>query len=95
MKVLRKDAIIKRRQVAHTQAERDILTKLKHPFIVNLNFAFQTRDKLFMILDFVNGGELFFHLKNEGRFSENRVKLYVAEIAAAMEVKKKRRRKEF
>jgi serine/threonine protein kinase len=39
-----------------------------------------------MILDFVNGGELFFHLKNEGRFSENRVKLYVAEIAAAMEV---------
>lgn len=86
MKVLRKDAIIKRRQVAHTQAERDILTKLKHPFIVNLNFAFQTRDKLFMILDFVNGGELFFHLKNEGRFSENRVKLYVAEIAAAMEV---------
>jgi serine/threonine protein kinase len=85
MKVLRKDAIIKRRQVAHTQAERDILTQLKHPFIVNLNFAFQTRDKLFMILDFINGGELFFHLKNEGRFSENRVKLYVAEIAAAME----------
>ena len=85
MKVLRKDAIIKRRQVAHTQAERDILTKLKHPFIVNLNFAFQTKDKLFMILDFVNGGELFFHLKNEGRFSENRVKLYTAEIAAAME----------
>lgn len=85
MKVLRKDAIIKRRQVAHTQAERDILTKMKHPFIVNLNYAFQTKDKLFMILDFVNGGELFFHLKNEGRFSENRVKLYVAEIAAAME----------
>ncbi len=85
MKVLRKDAIIKRRQVAHTQAERDILTQLKHPFIVNLNFAFQTRDKLFMILDFINGGELFFHLKNEGRFSETRVKLYVAEIAAAME----------
>ena len=45
MKVLRKDAIIKRRQVAHTQAERDILTKMKHHFIVNLNFAFQTKDK--------------------------------------------------
>lgn len=84
MKVLRKDAIIKRRQVAHTRAEKDILTKLKHPFIVNLNYAFQTPDKLFMILDFINGGELFFHLKNEGRFSESRVKLYAAEISLAM-----------
>ena len=47
--------------------------------------SFVSSHRLFMILDFVNGGELFFHLKNEGRFSENRVKLYVAEIAAAME----------
>ena len=54
--------------IQQRKAERDILTKLKHPFIVNLNYAFQTKDKLFMILDFVNGGELFFHLKNEGRF---------------------------
>eukprot|EP01094_Clydonella_sp_ATCC50884_P003275 TRINITY_DN1252_c0_g1_i1.p1 TRINITY_DN1252_c0_g1~~TRINITY_DN1252_c0_g1_i1.p1 ORF type:complete len:424 (+),score=167.71 TRINITY_DN1252_c0_g1_i1:99-1274(+) len=84
MKVLRKDAIIARKQVAHTKAEKSILQKIKHPFIVNLNYAFQTEDKLYMVLDYVNGGELFFHLKKEGKFSEERVRLYAAEIASAL-----------
>jgi len=59
--------------------------KIQHPFIVNLNYAFQTKDKLYMILDYINGGELFFHLKKEGRFAENRVKMYAAEIASALD----------
>lgn len=59
--------------------------KIQHPFIVNLNYAFQTKDKLYMILDYINGGELFYHLKKEGRFAENRVKLYAAEIASALD----------
>jgi hypothetical protein len=58
--------------------------KIQHPFIVNLNYAFQTKDKLYMILDYINGGELFFHLKKEGRFAESRVKLYAAEIVCAL-----------
>lgn len=61
-----------------------ILMKIQHPFIVNLNYAFQTKDKLYMILDYINGGELFFHLKKEGRFAESRVKLYAAEIVCAL-----------
>ncbi|GAM18625.1 hypothetical protein SAMD00019534_018000 [Acytostelium subglobosum LB1] len=84
MKVLRKEAIIARKQVNHTKSEKTILQGIAHPFIVNLHFAFQTRDKLYMVLDFVNGGELFFHLKREGRFSEPRVKLYAAEIVSAL-----------
>jgi len=84
MKVLRKEAIIARKQVAHTKAEKTILQKIQHPFIVRLHYAFQTKDKLYMILDYVNGGELFFHLKKEGRFPENRVKFYAAEIISAM-----------
>eukprot|EP00010_Vexillifera_abyssalis_P006942 CAMPEP_0201550296 /NCGR_PEP_ID=MMETSP0173_2-20130828/6675_1 /ASSEMBLY_ACC=CAM_ASM_000268 /TAXON_ID=218659 /ORGANISM="Vexillifera sp., Strain DIVA3 564/2" /LENGTH=393 /DNA_ID=CAMNT_0047960229 /DNA_START=259 /DNA_END=1440 /DNA_ORIENTATION=+ len=84
MKVLRKEAIIARKQVAHTKAEKSILQKIQHPFIVNLNFAFQTEDKLYMILDYINGGELFFHLKKEGKFSEERVRLYTAEIILAL-----------
>eukprot|EP01132_Coremiostelium_polycephalum_P005912 gene5912-7361_t len=84
MKVLRKDAIIARKQVNHTKSEKTILQGISHPFIVNLHYAFQTRDKLYMILDFVNGGELFFHLKREGRFSEPRVKMYAAEIVSAL-----------
>eukprot|EP01118_Nematostelium_gracile_P017505 TRINITY_DN74_c0_g1_i1.p1 TRINITY_DN74_c0_g1~~TRINITY_DN74_c0_g1_i1.p1 ORF type:complete len:409 (-),score=123.26 TRINITY_DN74_c0_g1_i1:149-1375(-) len=84
MKVLRKEAIIARKQVAHTKAEKSILQKIQHPFIVTLHFAFQTKDKLYMILDYVNGGELFFHLKKEGRFQEARVRFYAAEIVCAM-----------
>lgn len=84
MKVLRKDTIIARKQVSHTKSEKNILMKIQHPFIVNLNYAFQTKDKLYMILDYINGGELFFHLKKEGRFAETRVKMYAAEIASAL-----------
>jgi len=84
MKVLRKEAIIARKQVDHTRAEKAILQKVSHPFIVNLNYAFQTDEKLYMILDYINGGELFFHLKKEGKFSEERVRLYSAEIALAL-----------
>jgi serum/glucocorticoid-regulated kinase 2 len=82
--VLRKEAIIARKQVAHTRAEKSILQKIQHPFIVNLNYAFQTEDKLYMILDYVNGGELFFHLKKDGKFSEERVRFYAAEITLAL-----------
>eukprot|EP01117_Protostelium_nocturnum_P009433 TRINITY_DN3367_c0_g1_i1.p1 TRINITY_DN3367_c0_g1~~TRINITY_DN3367_c0_g1_i1.p1 ORF type:complete len:429 (-),score=160.17 TRINITY_DN3367_c0_g1_i1:61-1347(-) len=84
MKVLNKEAIIARKQVAHTKAEKSILSKIQHPFIVRLHYAFQTKDKLYMILDFINGGELFFHLKKEGRFSEARVRFYAAQIVSAI-----------
>lgn len=84
MKVLEKHAIIARKQVAHTLSEKLIMQRIVHPFIVRLHYAFQTADKLFMVMDFVNGGELFFHLKNEGKFAEERVKIYAAEIALAL-----------
>eukprot|EP00300_Choanocystis_sp_HF-7_P030227 c39009_g1_i1.p1 GENE.c39009_g1_i1~~c39009_g1_i1.p1 ORF type:complete len:476 (-),score=150.64 c39009_g1_i1:177-1604(-) len=85
MKVLRKEAIIAGNQIDHTKAERSILQEVNHPFIVNLHFAFQTEGKLYLILDYVRGGELFFQLKREGLFSEERVRLYTAEIVLALE----------
>jgi serine/threonine protein kinase len=84
MKVLNKQAIISRNQVIHTRSEKSILQMVQHPFIVTLHYAFQTTDKLYMILDYVNGGELFFHLKKEGKFTESRVKFYASQIALAM-----------
>jgi len=84
MKVLRKETIIQRKQVAHTRAEKAILQMIQHPFIVTLHYAFQTEEKLYMVLDYINGGELFFHLKKEGRFNENRVRFYAAEITCAL-----------
>jgi hypothetical protein len=84
MKTLRKETVIAKKQVAHTKGEKSILQKIHHPFIIGLHYAFQTEGKLYMILDFVNGGELFYHLKREGRFAENRVRFYVAEIVSAL-----------
>jgi len=85
MKVLSKKHIVEHNEVAHTKSEKNILMKLQHPFLVNLNYSFQTDDKLYFILDYVNGGELFYHLQREKRFSEDRVRFYGAEIVLALE----------
>jgi hypothetical protein len=84
MKVLRKGNIIKRNQVEHTRTERSVLGYVRHPFIVGLKMAFQTRDKLFFVLDYCAGGELFFHLGKLGKFPEVRARFYAAEIALAL-----------
>jgi len=85
MKTLRKAALAKRGQVAHTRAERWILEKIQNPFLTNLVCAFQTPDKLYMVLEYLPGGELFFWLKKEKKFSESRARLYTAEITLALE----------
>jgi serine/threonine protein kinase len=66
-------------------AEREILEKIKNPFIVDLHYAFQTDDKLYFIMDFLNGGELFWHLRKDMKFSEKRARFYAAEIICAIE----------
>jgi len=85
MKMLSKQHIVENNEIEHTMSERTILEKIHHPFLVNLNYSFQTEDKLFFILDFVNGGELFYHLQKEKRFSVDRVRFYGAEILLALE----------
>ncbi|XP_057419401.1 serine/threonine-protein kinase AtPK2/AtPK19-like [Lotus japonicus] len=84
MKVMRKDTIIKKNHVDYMKAERDILTKLIHPFIVQLRYSFQTKSKLYLILDFINGGHLFFHLYRQRIFSEDQARIYTAEIVSAV-----------
>ncbi|KAF1805550.1 kinase-like domain-containing protein [Mucor lusitanicus] len=85
MKVLRKSRIISRSEVTHTMAEKTVLAKIRNPFIVPLKFAFQSPDKLYLVLAFINGGELFHHLQLEGRFDENRSRFYTAELLSALE----------
>eukprot|EP00030_Apusomonadida_sp_AF-17_P000643 a175486_287.p1 GENE.a175486_287~~a175486_287.p1 ORF type:complete len:475 (-),score=239.81 a175486_287:1-1392(-) len=85
MKVLSKDAIIQRDEVEHTRAEQRVLGRINHPFIVGLKFSFQSDAKLYLILDYINGGELFFHLQQEVRFSPERCQFYTAELACALE----------
>lgn len=72
MKVLRKASIVRnQKDTAHTKAERNILEEVKHPFIVDLIYAFQTGGKLYLILEYLSGGELFMHLEREGIFLED------------------------
>jgi serum/glucocorticoid-regulated kinase 2 len=84
MKTLRKTALAKRNQLAHTSTERLILQTIQSPFLVHLEYAFQTPDKLYMVLDYMGGGELFFWLKKDKKFSEVRARLYAAEIACGI-----------
>ena len=84
LKVLRKDNIVKRNQVEHTKTERNVLGYVKHPFIVGLNMAFQSKDKLYFVLDYCAGGELFFHLSKVGKFPEPRARFYASEIVLAI-----------
>jgi len=84
MKVLKKEAVVRRNQVAHTKTERHILKQIRHPFLTRMFFAFQSEGKLYMVLNYLPGGELFYRLKREGRFSVERVRLYGAEIASGL-----------
>ncbi|CAD5119825.1 DgyrCDS8408 [Dimorphilus gyrociliatus] len=85
VKVLQKQHIIKRNEVKHIMSERNVLVKnVRHPFLVGLHYSFQSIDKLYFVLDYVNGGELFYHLQRERRFPESRAKFYAAEIASAL-----------
>ncbi|KAL3899141.1 MAG: hypothetical protein SGCHY_002257 [Lobulomycetales sp.] len=85
MKIIKKAHIVSRSEVSHTLAERNVLAKINHPFIVPLKYSFQSPEKLYLVLAFVNGGELFFHLQNEGKFSEDRAKFYTAELLCALD----------
>ncbi|KAA8586443.1 hypothetical protein FQN60_000279 [Etheostoma spectabile] len=72
MKVLKKAMIVRNaKDTAHTKAERSILEEVKHPFIVDLIYAFQTGGKLYLILEYLSGGELFMQLEREGIFMED------------------------
>jgi serine/threonine protein kinase len=85
MKVLGKEHIKQRNEVKHVMAERNVLkSNIDHPFLVSLHYSFQTKDKLYFVLDFLNGGELFYHLQRERNFAEPRAKFYAAEIASAL-----------
>ncbi|KAL4002734.1 Protein kinase domain family protein [Acanthocheilonema viteae] len=86
MKVLKKATIIRnQKDTAHTKAERNILEAVKSPFICDLLYAFQTGGKLYLILEYLSGGELFMHLEREGLFMEDTAAFYLSEIVCSLE----------
>jgi serum/glucocorticoid-regulated kinase 2 len=85
VKVLEKQHIIKRRQVEHTRTERVVLGTIDHPFIAKMHYAFQTAPKLYIVLEYCAGGDLFAHLGKWRKFSEPTARVFSAELVLAIE----------
>lgn len=84
MKTISKKILQQTNRVQSTIQERDILIKLRHPYLVSAYYSFQTPDKLFLVLDYINGGDMFTRLMEENTFCEDRVRLYAAQIGLAL-----------
>lgn len=84
LKVLSKKVIFDRNQVEHTMAERKVMETITHPFLMRLHYAFQNATRLYFVMDYLPGGELFFHLRKDRRFKVDRARFYAAEIALGL-----------
>ena len=84
MKSIRKDILIQNDQIESTKLEKEILKTANHPFLVQMEFIFQSDTKVFFVMNFVRGGELFTHLNKVRRFPESRAKFYAAQIVSAI-----------
>ena len=85
MKEMLKTKIIDKRSEKSIKYERDILEKISHPFIVNMRAAFQDADNLYIVLDYLTGGDLRYQLGKVRRFSEQQIQFFVACIILALE----------
>ena len=80
MKVMKKEQVFSTYSDEGIKTEKEIMTMFDHPFIMKLEYSFQDEHKLYMVMEFVNGGELFYHLHNNSSngFPEDRAKFYAA-----------------
>nr|CCD13451.1 unnamed protein product [Trypanosoma congolense IL3000] len=85
IKCLKKREVLKTKQVQHLSQEKQILMELSHPFIVNMMCSFQDENRVYFVLEFVVGGEVFTHLRSYGRFPNDVAKFYHAELVLVFE----------
>eukprot|EP00163_Fabomonas_tropica_P016260 TRINITY_DN2923_c0_g2_i1.p1 TRINITY_DN2923_c0_g2~~TRINITY_DN2923_c0_g2_i1.p1 ORF type:complete len:330 (-),score=70.24 TRINITY_DN2923_c0_g2_i1:140-1129(-) len=85
MKILKKHEVVRLKQVEHIMSEKEILISIAHPFVVNMTACFQDERNLYMLLEYVPGGELFSHLRLAGRFPNEVTRFYTAEIVTAFQ----------
>ena len=85
MKEMSKTKIIDKRSEKSVKAERDLLEKMHHPFIINMHFSFQDNDHLYITMDLLTGGDLRYHLCRKKKFSESETKFFIACIILSLE----------
>ena len=85
MKKLNKPFLKRNKQEQHTINERILLSKMNNPFLVKLYCCFQDNEHLYFIMEFIQGGELFFHLHRETRFDDEKTSFYIAELILALD----------
>jgi len=85
LKSLKKSKLYEEKDLQYTKSERKILALLNHPFIIKLRFAFQNLKKLYFVMDYYNGGELFYHMKRQEIFTESEAKFYISQVVLAIE----------
>ena len=84
MKTIKKSRFKEKKHLEQIKFERRILESIDHPFIISLKFAFQTPTKVYLTMEFCNGGELFYHIRKKGRFDLSETKFYFSQIVLAI-----------
>ena len=84
LKAMSKTHVVGCGEVNGVRTECRVLQRIRHPFIVKLHYAFQTKTKLYLVMDFVNGGQIFYHLRKVGFFQEEQARFYAAELLLAL-----------
>ena len=85
LKEMSKLKIIDKKSEKSINSEREFLSKLNHSFIVNMHYAFQDRDNLYLVMDLLNGGDLRYHISRYRKFSEEQTRFFIANIIYAIE----------
>mmetsp|Transcript_4265 Transcript_4265/g.3580 ORF Transcript_4265/g.3580 Transcript_4265/m.3580 type:complete len:370 (+) Transcript_4265:87-1196(+) len=85
LKCIQKSSIVQQREFDNLTAEREVLSTIDHPYIVKMHVCFQTKEQLCFVTDFLEGNELFYHLRDQGKFDEETAMYYAAQIVLAVE----------
>ena len=85
MKEMNKAKIIDKKSDKSVKSERDLLSKLNHPFIINMHFSFQDSDNLYLVMDLLTGGDLRYHICKKRYFTEEQAKFFISCIILGLE----------